>query len=140
MLITSNRSPVQNSPGYDEPARVVIAGSHIDTSSVVVEPSWTVVTDACGAVPPAPTGWSTGAMTTSRSSRVAATTATVIATTAIAARAEPAASVRDPVCGAVIEPNKAYGSVDHEGQRHYFCCPVCQGAFRQNPNLYLASR
>lgn len=52
---------------------------------------------------------------------------------------QPAASVRDPVCGAVIEPDKAYGSVDHEGQRHYFCCPVCQGAFRQNPNLYLAS-
>jgi signal transduction histidine kinase/YHS domain-containing protein len=51
---------------------------------------------------------------------------------------QPAASVRDPVCGAVIEPDKAYGSVEHDGQRHYFCCPVCQGAFRQNPNLYLA--
>lgn len=53
---------------------------------------------------------------------------------------QPIASVRDPVCGAVIEPDKAYGSVDHDGQRHYFCCPVCQGAFRQNPNLYLAPR
>lgn len=53
---------------------------------------------------------------------------------------QPATSVRDPVCGAVIEPEKAYGSVDHEGQRYYFCCPVCQGAFRQNPNLYLESR
>lgn len=51
---------------------------------------------------------------------------------------QPAASVRDPVCGAVIEPDKAYGSVEHDGQRYYFCCPVCQGAFRQNPNLYLA--
>jgi signal transduction histidine kinase/YHS domain-containing protein len=50
---------------------------------------------------------------------------------------QPAASVRDPVCGALIEPDKAYGSVDHNGQRHYFCCPVCQGAFRQNPDLYL---
>jgi signal transduction histidine kinase/YHS domain-containing protein len=50
---------------------------------------------------------------------------------------QPAASVRDPVCGAVIEPDKAYGSVEYNGQRHYFCCPVCQGAFQQNPNLYL---
>jgi YHS domain-containing protein len=53
---------------------------------------------------------------------------------------QPATSVRDPVCGAIIEPDKAYGSVEHDGQRYYFCCPVCQGAFRQNPNLYLAPR
>lgn len=50
---------------------------------------------------------------------------------------QPSASVRDPVCGAIIEPEQAYGSVEHHGQRHYFCCPVCQGAFQKNPELYL---
>lgn len=54
--------------------------------------------------------------------------------------AQPIARVQDPVCGATVLPERAYGSVEHDGQRYYFCCPVCQGAFRQNPDLYLTPR
>lgn len=49
-------------------------------------------------------------------------------------------TVRDPVCSAVLEPNEAYGYVDYEGERYYFCCPVCRGAFQKEPTLYLASK
>jgi len=50
---------------------------------------------------------------------------------------QPTAAVRDPVCGAMIQPQQAYGSIQYEGQHYYFCCPVCQGAFQQNPETYL---
>ncbi|HEX2622806.1 MAG TPA: histidine kinase [Phototrophicaceae bacterium] len=45
--------------------------------------------------------------------------------------------VRDPVCSAVITPEQAYGSLEYQGERYYFCCPVCQGAFQRDPELYL---
>lgn len=50
---------------------------------------------------------------------------------------QPENSVHDPVCSALIKPHRAYASVQYEGQSYYFCCPVCQGAFQQNPLLYL---
>jgi YHS domain-containing protein len=50
---------------------------------------------------------------------------------------QPAETVRDPVCGALIHPQQAYGSVVYNEQRYYFCCPVCQGAFQRNPEAYL---
>jgi len=50
---------------------------------------------------------------------------------------QPSQTVVDPVCGAVIQPQQAYGSVEYEGQHYYFCCPVCQGAFRRDPQVYL---
>lgn len=43
----------------------------------------------------------------------------------------------DPVCTAVIQPDQAYGSVEYQGEPYYFCCPVCQGAFQKEPELYL---
>lgn len=48
------------------------------------------------------------------------------------------ATVRDPVCSAVILPQQAYGSIDYQGTRYYFCCPVCQGAFKREPETYLS--
>lgn len=48
-------------------------------------------------------------------------------------------TVRDPVCSAVLLPEQAYGRVMFAGEPYYFCCPVCQGAFQQNPQAYLAS-
>lgn len=54
------------------------------------------------------------------------------------ASAQPADMVRDPVCSAVIAPQQAFGSVVHEGQTYYFCCPVCQGAFQRDPQAYLS--
>ncbi|MBC7869774.1 MAG: YHS domain-containing protein [Chitinophagaceae bacterium] len=50
---------------------------------------------------------------------------------------QPSDVVRDPVCSAIIQPQQAYGSTVYEGERYYFCCPVCQGAFQRDPQLYL---
>jgi two-component system sensor histidine kinase UhpB len=52
---------------------------------------------------------------------------------------QPTEHVRDPVCGTVIEPQRAFGSTLYEGERYYFCCPVCQGAFQRDPALYVAN-
>ncbi len=52
-------------------------------------------------------------------------------------RNQPNEAVHDPVCGAIIYPQQAFGSVMYENQRYYFCCPVCQGAFQSNPETYL---
>lgn len=50
---------------------------------------------------------------------------------------QPVNVVRDPVCSAVIEPKRAYGSLSFQGETYYFCCPVCQGAFQNDPETYL---
>ena len=50
---------------------------------------------------------------------------------------QPVEAVRDPVCGAMIQPQQAYGSVSYEGTHYYFCCPVCQGTFQHSPQTYL---
>jgi len=50
---------------------------------------------------------------------------------------QPTEKVRDPVCGATIEPDQAYGSLVSGEIRYYFCCPVCQGAFQSQPSLYI---
>ena len=52
---------------------------------------------------------------------------------------QPAQTVRDPVCSALIEPHAAYGHTQFQGETYYFCCPVCQGAFKKNPDLYLTN-
>lgn len=49
---------------------------------------------------------------------------------------QPAQHARDPVCGAELQPEQAYGSTEYAGEQYYFCCPVCQGAFQRQPALY----
>jgi signal transduction histidine kinase/YHS domain-containing protein len=49
---------------------------------------------------------------------------------------QPTTHVRDPVCGALIEPQRAFGSTVYNATRYYFCCPVCQGAFSHEPLAY----
>lgn len=56
----------------------------------------------------------------------------------VASAEQPTMTVFDQVCGAVIQPERAYGSVVYQGQRYFFCCPICQGAFQQDPPLYLS--
>lgn len=53
---------------------------------------------------------------------------------------QPPDTVRDPICQALIEPHAAYYSLAYEGERYYFCCPVCQGAFQNSPELYLPKK
>jgi len=51
-------------------------------------------------------------------------------------QSQPENLVRDPVCSALIEPRQAYASTVYGDDTYYFCCPVCQGAFQSNPEVY----
>ncbi len=44
--------------------------------------------------------------------------------------------VKDPVCGMEIDPTKATGSSEYEGQTHYFCNLNCKESFDAEPENY----
>ena len=43
----------------------------------------------------------------------------------------------DPVCGMTVEPERAAGSVEHDGQTYYFCSTGCRDRFRAAPDQYV---
>ncbi len=45
-------------------------------------------------------------------------------------------SVQDPVCGMEIDPAKAAGQSEYEGQTYYFCSTACKGKFDAAPAKY----
>jgi len=45
---------------------------------------------------------------------------------------------KDPVCGMMVLPSKAAGSVEHEGTRYYFCGKGCVARFEADPAKYLS--
>jgi Cu+-exporting ATPase len=47
--------------------------------------------------------------------------------------------VKDPVCGMMIDPEKAAAKSEYEGKTHYFCAPGCKVAFDKDPEKYLKS-
>jgi Cu+-exporting ATPase len=53
---------------------------------------------------------------------------------------EKPAGVRDPVCGMTVDPQRAAGSVIHQGQTYYFCSSGCATRFQASPEKYLGSR
>ena len=48
------------------------------------------------------------------------------------------AVVRDPVCGMSVDPAKARGRAQHNGQTYYFCSPGCMHKFVSDPTRYLS--
>ncbi len=48
-----------------------------------------------------------------------------------------APEVTDPVCGMKINPAKAAGSVEHQGEAVYFCSKSCLAKFVADPDRYL---
>src|SRR5579862_8900609 len=50
------------------------------------------------------------------------------------------AGVRDPVCGMIVDPQHAAGSVVHQGQTYYFCSKGCAAKFQTDPEAYLHPR
>ena len=44
---------------------------------------------------------------------------------------------KDPVCGMTVDPAKAAGTHEHNGQQYYFCAQSCLGKFRLDPERYL---
>ena len=54
-------------------------------------------------------------------------------------QAKPA-GVRDPVCGMTVDPQRAAGTVVHQGQTYYFCSAGCAAKFQSGPEKYLDPR
>lgn len=46
-------------------------------------------------------------------------------------------SVKDPVCGMVVDPNKTSHRHTYQGRSYYFCSAGCQGKFVAQPAKYL---
>lgn len=46
------------------------------------------------------------------------------------------ATVKDPVCGMMIEPADAVGTAEHEGKTYYFCSQDCKEEFEEDPEAY----
>ena len=44
--------------------------------------------------------------------------------------------MKDPVCGMQVDPAKAQGSSEYQGQTYYFCSKRCKGKFDANPSQY----
>ena len=48
-------------------------------------------------------------------------------------------TVKDPVCGMMIEAEKAAASSDFEGNTYYFCSKGCKETFDSDPESYTDS-
>ncbi len=49
-------------------------------------------------------------------------------------------SVKDPVCGMMVEPDRASGKYDYKGTTYYFCARSCEEGFAADPEKYLAPK
>ncbi|MGB8478966.1 MAG: heavy metal translocating P-type ATPase [Acidobacteriaceae bacterium] len=45
-------------------------------------------------------------------------------------------TVKDPVCGMQVSPDKAAASVEHSEKKYFFCCDSCAEKFRSHPEQY----
>lgn len=43
---------------------------------------------------------------------------------------------KDPVCGMTVEPAKAAGTAQHDGQTFLFCSKGCLAKFNADPHRY----
>jgi Cu+-exporting ATPase len=46
--------------------------------------------------------------------------------------------MKDPVCGMQVDPAKAAGSSQYQGQTYYFCSKGCLAKFQSSPETYLS--
>src|SRR5207248_1450802 len=48
--------------------------------------------------------------------------------------------VLDPVCGMMVDPDRAAGHVEHGGNTYYFCSKSCVTKFTADPEKYLSGK
>src|SRR5687768_12516190 len=53
-------------------------------------------------------------------------------------KGSPAPAV-DPVCGMMVDPQTAAGSLTYGSETYYFCSKHCLQKFRENPGLFIQS-
>ena len=44
--------------------------------------------------------------------------------------------MKDPVCGMQVDPAKAAGTSEYQGQTYYFCAVGCKTKFDADPGKY----
>ncbi|MDR7416419.1 MAG: YHS domain-containing protein [Armatimonadota bacterium] len=44
--------------------------------------------------------------------------------------------VKDPVCGMEVDPVRAAGKSEYQGQTYYFCSAHCKATFDREPEKY----
>jgi Cu+-exporting ATPase len=49
---------------------------------------------------------------------------------------EDEAMAKDPVCGMQVDPTKAAGTSEYQGQTYVFCSAGCKKKFDNNPQQY----
>jgi Cu+-exporting ATPase len=49
------------------------------------------------------------------------------------------ATVKDVVCGMMVDPKKAAATRQYEGKTYYFCAQGCAKAFEADPKKYLGN-
>lgn len=47
---------------------------------------------------------------------------------------------RDPVCGMMVDQDRAKATAEHGGRTYYFCCAGCATKFRTEPEKYLSAK
>lgn len=47
-----------------------------------------------------------------------------------------ASTVKDPVCGMMIEPSRAAAQIEYKGTTYYFCSAGCKAKFDADPETY----
>ncbi len=54
--------------------------------------------------------------------------------------AESASTIRDPVCGMTVDPQRSPHRHRHAGHTYYFCSAGCRAKFASDPGAYLSGR
>src|SRR5260370_13966126 len=47
--------------------------------------------------------------------------------------------VKDPVCGMMVDPQRAAGKAEYAGKSYFFCSPRCKERFEKEPEKFLAA-
>ncbi len=47
---------------------------------------------------------------------------------------------KDPVCGMMVDEEKAAATSEYKGKTYYFCAPGCKAAFDKEPKKYLEGK
>lgn len=47
------------------------------------------------------------------------------------------ATTKDPVCGMDVQPEKAAGKSQYQGETYYFCSSGCKRKFDETPQNYV---
>src|SRR5260370_27314727 len=75
----------------------------------------------------------------SHGSQIAATTKPAMGSLPILGSAPTVPMVKDPVCGMMVDPQRAAGKAEYAGKTYFFCSPRCKERFEKEPEKFLVT-